>query len=91
VGGLSILWILTTVILENFFSTKWTIMTSYRAIGSNKEGFLTNVYRPHLPLENTFFLKNLEGLKEITQDKRWILGVDFNIILSLEEKREGIL
>lgn len=32
----------------------------------------------------------MEGLREIIQDRKWILGGDFNIILSLVEKKGGI-
>jgi len=65
--------------------TKWTIYTTYRAIGSDREGFLTNVYGSNAPSKKSVFLKSVEGLYEITQEKWWILGGYFNIILSLEE------
>jgi len=46
--GLDILWNSTTTILGNFFTTKWTILANYRAIGSNKEGIISNVYDPNI-------------------------------------------
>jgi hypothetical protein len=36
------------------------------------------------------FLRDLDDLKHIIQDNRWILGGDFNMTLSLSEKRGGI-
>jgi hypothetical protein len=38
VGGLAILWNPATIILENLFTTRWTISTKYCAIGSDKGG-----------------------------------------------------
>jgi exonuclease III len=35
-GGLAILWNPTIIILNNFFTSKWTITASFRLIGSNK-------------------------------------------------------
>jgi exonuclease III len=87
VGGFSILWNPTTIILDNFFTSRWTISSCFRDIGSNKEGYITNVYGPHISMEKGAFLKNLEGLEEIIKDYRWTLGWDFNIILSLAKKR----
>jgi hypothetical protein len=47
------------------------------------------LWSSHLNKEARFF-ENLEGLKEIVQNHKWILGGDFKIILSLAEKRGGI-
>jgi hypothetical protein len=82
-GGLSILWNPTIVILDQFFTTKWTIYSHFRGIGSDKEGYVTNVYGLHVPMEKSPFLENLVGLKDIIRDHRWILGGEFNIILSV--------
>jgi exonuclease III len=45
-GGLAILWNPTIIIMENFYSTRWTLSASYRLIGTNKTGLITNVYGP---------------------------------------------
>jgi hypothetical protein len=88
-GGLAIQWNPTTNILDNFFTTKWTILANYKDLGSSKEGIITNVYGPNLHPKKISFLENLEGVQAFTQNKHWILGGDFNIIHSLEEKRGG--
>jgi hypothetical protein len=50
---------------------------------------ITNTYRPQAPLEKLAFLNNLSYLGDLADDKWWIIGGDFNIILSLKEKRGG--
>jgi hypothetical protein len=60
VGGLAILWNLSSVIMENFFTTRWSISVTYRLIGSNKPGYLTNFYRPTTPRDKNAFIRNLE-------------------------------
>jgi hypothetical protein len=76
--------------MEKFFTTRWTISTEYRLIGSNRPGFITNVYGPASQRDKITFIHNLEGLSTLTTDRRWILGGDFNMICNLEEKRGGV-
>jgi exonuclease III len=59
-GGLAILWNTNAVLLENFFTTKWSITADYRLIGSNKPGHLTNVYGPASPRDKQAFLRKPE-------------------------------
>jgi len=86
-GGLFILWNPTTLILEVFLITKWTISTDYKAIGLDKDGLITNVYRPLIQPNKKRFLLILKGLGNIAKGHHWILGGEFNMIISLEEKR----
>jgi len=44
--GLSILWNPTIITMEKFYSTRWTLSTSYRLIGTNKTWPISNVYGP---------------------------------------------
>jgi exonuclease III len=88
-GGLAMLWNPTTVLLDNFFTSKWTITTSFRLIGSNKQGYITNVYGPPRPGDKEAFLQHLEWVAEHLGPQRWILGGDFNMITGLEEKNGG--
>jgi exonuclease III len=87
VGGLTILWNQSSVNMDNFFTTRWSISVTYRLIGSNKPNYLTNVYGPATPRDKNAFIKNLEGLATLTFRSRWILGGDFNMIHNLDEKR----
>jgi hypothetical protein len=78
------------MILDLLFTSKWTISARYRAIGSNNQGYITNVYGPPMSLEKPNFLKKLKYVKDIIQNNICILGGDFNIILSLAENRGDI-
>jgi exonuclease III len=88
-GGLAILWNTNTIILDNFITTKWSIMADYRLIGSNRPGHLTNVYGPASPRDKQAFLRSLRYVDNLAQHKNKLIGGDFNIIRSLEEKRGG--
>jgi exonuclease III len=88
-GGLAMLWNPSTVLLDDFFTSKWTITASFRLIGSNKLGYITNVYGPTKPGDKESFLNHLDWLADHISPQRWILGGDFNIITGLEEKKGG--
>jgi hypothetical protein len=89
-GGLAILWNPSSVLLENFFTTRWTISKKYRLIGSNKPRFLTNVYGPTTQGDKLNLIQNMDWLATLTNDRIWILGGEFNMVYNLEEKRGGI-
>jgi exonuclease III len=88
-GGVAIIWNTNDVLMEKFYTTRWSITTEYRLISSNKPGHLTNVYGPASPRDKHAFLRSLRHLSSLTKHDRWILGEDFNIIRSLEEKKGG--
>jgi hypothetical protein len=68
VGGLDILWNPSSVLLENFFTTRWTITVEYRLIGSNRPGFLTNVYGPATQRDKLTFIQNMDWLGTLIED-----------------------
>jgi exonuclease III len=88
-GGLALFWNPSSITLDNFFTTKWSITVGYRLIGSNKPGYLTNVYGPANSRDKQAFLRSLEHQATIIAGNRWILGGDFNMICNLDEKRGG--
>jgi exonuclease III len=88
--GLAILWNPRSVIMENFFSTRWTISVEYRLIGSNQPDILTNIYGSATQGDKLNFIQHLERLTTLINDRRWILGGDFNMVCNLEEKKGGI-
>jgi exonuclease III len=90
IGGLAILWNPALCSWKISSPPRWSISVEYRLIGSNKPGFLTNVYGPASPRDKTTFIHNLEGLATLTTGSRWILGGYFNMICNLDEKRGGI-
>ena len=89
-GGLGILWNPNLVSLYGFRSTCFSMSCFYKIIGTSQVGFLSNVYRPSQSSRKLEFLDSLHGLKEEADGLSWILGGDFNIIRSLEEKKGGL-
>ena len=88
-GGLAVIWNPITVLLEYFITTKWSITTDYRLIGSNNPGHLTNVYGPANPRDKQAFLRSLEYLSNLTRYNRWTIGGDYNLLRNMEEKKGG--
>jgi hypothetical protein len=76
-------------ILDQGFSTPSTLTTHYQAIGSNKDGMITNAYGPQNIQDKDLFIQSLAYLGTLADHKPWIIERDFNMILTLEEKRGG--
>jgi exonuclease III len=88
-GGLAILWNPSNISISKPFSTVGTITAHFEVTGSNQEGAITNVYGPHSQQDKDKLMKRLELIKTLVTTQNWILGGDFNMILSLEEKTGG--
>eukprot|EP00253_Pinus_taeda_P017089 PITA_17089 len=89
-GGLAILWNPNDIILEG-----WTSMTSIltgigRIVGTNEKVVISRVYGPPTPGEKENFMKKMKAIRRIYPEPAWIIGGDFNLIRSLEEKKGGI-
>ena len=67
-----------------------TITASFQVIGSNLEGDITNVYGPQYQQEKDKLMQRLELIRTLVSTRNWILGGDFNMILTLEEKSGGL-
>jgi len=74
VGGLSILWNLATINMDQPLSTPDTISTHYHAVGSNKGGIITNTYGPQNHLGKDLFIRILSSLGDLIGKKHWIIG-----------------
>jgi hypothetical protein len=74
-GGLAILWNPNSVILNQGLSTPGTLTTHYRAIGSDKNGWITNAYGPQTIQEKEIFLQHLAYLSSLANNQRWIVGM----------------
>ena len=64
-------------------------MAHFEVTGSNQEGAITNVYGPQSQQDKDKLLQRLELIKTLVSTRNWILGGDFNMILTLEEKTGG--
>jgi exonuclease III len=88
-GGLAILWNPKSVSVHNLFSTEGTITVSFRIIGTNQERTVTNVYGPQNQQDKDHLMQRLQHINTLLPTRNWILGGDFNMILTLEEKTGG--
>ena len=87
VGGIGILWNPNLISLSGFRASRHSISGFFKIVGTNQEGFITNVYGPSQSSGKTDFLASMHTLKEEAGALPWIVGGDFNIIRSLGEKR----
>ena len=89
-GGFSLLWNPNLVSISNLCTTSFSIFGRFHILGSDIKGVVTNVYGPFQPSKKLAFLSNLGSLKEWVDNDHWLIGGDFNIIRSLEEKKGGV-
>ena len=71
-------------------ATRHTLTAHMQIIGNKEELICTNVYGPQVAEERKGMIRDLEELKTISNNLQWILVGDFNIIMSLAEKKGGI-
>jgi exonuclease III len=89
-GGLALLWNPDKILVWNFFYTKHNISTEFQPLGEETTWFITNVYGPQQLGEKLQFLQQLQHIVELTHPHFWLMGGDFNLITSLEEKKGGL-
>ena len=86
--GLTIAWN-PEVVLHNFLATRCSITANFHILGTVVHGRITNVYGPQLPTQKTAFLAFLHWLVNYQPSNIDILGGDFNLITSLQDRRGG--
>lgn len=89
-GGLAIMWNPEELIFENWTSLPRILTGSCRVIGSAERVLITGVYGPHIAGERESFIKNVKEVKGLYPEMPWIIGGDFNLIRTLDEKKGGI-
>lgn len=89
-GGLALLWNPILVNNSNLCSTSFSISGRFHILGSDIKGVATNIYSPFQPSRKPSFLSHLGSLRDWVDDAHWLIGGDFNIIYSLEEKNGGV-
>jgi len=90
VGGVAILWNPDEVRFEEWVSMPRILSGKCRNIGSKEWILLSGVYGPHIPGERRNFISNLIKVSGLYKSIPWIIGGDFNMIKSLNEKRGGV-
>jgi len=89
-GGIAILWNPNDIILEGWTSMTRILTGIGRIVGTEEKVVISGVYGPHTPGEKENFIKNMKAIRRIYPELAWIIGGDFNLIRSLEEKKGGI-
>jgi len=89
-GGLAILWNPDEVVFENWISLPRILAGMGRLIGTIERILISGVYGPHVPGERERFLRNMQVARRIYPELPWIVGGDFNMIKTMEEKKGGI-
>eukprot|EP00253_Pinus_taeda_P015037 PITA_15037 len=88
-GGLAILWDAGKIQLNNMNANKNFIQAEFHIMGTNIHGHLTNVYFPQESPQKAAILENISQLNNGRRLPLWILGGNFNMIASSEEKKGG--
>lgn len=86
-GNIPILWNTTNIMVEGWIRLPCIITDRFRKIGMNDWILISSVYGPHIPREKETFLESIGMLKNLHNEKCWLIGGDFNMIKSLEEKK----
>ena len=58
-------------------------------MGKTEKGMLTNFYGLQTIDQNILFVDHLRELLNLFQNQNWIIGLDFDMIANLLEKRRG--
>ena len=90
VGGIAILWNPNEIIFEDWISMTRILTGIGRIVGTKERVVISGIYGPHIPGERENFIKNMQIVQRIYPETTWIVGGDFNLIRSLEEKKGGI-
>ena len=85
-GGLAIIWNSEEIQFENWIILPRILSGMFKVIGSSEWVVLLGVYGPHSPIERKGILQNLKAMRRLIPEKPWIIGGDFNMITTLEEK-----
>ena len=87
-GGIGILWNPREVALFDFVASQFSLAATFHILGTHTQGFITNNYDPPRAEHKFNFLDSLSNLKMEARGIPWILGCDFNLVRSLDEKKE---
>eukprot|EP00253_Pinus_taeda_P035285 PITA_35285 len=89
-GGIAILWNPNDIILDSWTSMSRVITGLGRIVGTKEQVVISGVYGPPSPGEKENFINSMKIIRRLYPEATWIIGGDFNLIRSLEEKKGGI-
>lgn len=85
--GLAILWNPEEVLFENWISSTRILTGLFIMTGSVERIIISGVYGPHIPRDWRNFLKDLQITRKIFLGVPWIVGGEFNMIRTTEDKK----
>lgn len=89
-GGIAILWNPDKIVFEKWLSMLRILTGIGGILGTKERVLIMGAYGPHVPGERERFLRNVQAARRICPDLPWIVGGDFNMIRTMEEKKGGI-
>jgi len=89
-GGIAILWNPNDIILDSWTSMSRVLTGLGRIVGTKEQVVISGVYGPPSPGEKENFINSMKIIRRLYLEAAWIIGGDFNLIRSLEEKKGGI-
>ena len=90
IGGLSILWNPNLATNSIFVASRNMLSSYFHILGTSVWGVITNVYGPFQLVMKPTFLEEVHFMKDQVEQAHQLIGGDFNLIHSLEEKKGGI-
>ena len=88
-GGMAILWQPRVVDLLEWRAGHFSLLADFQILGTEIKGTIMNIYGPSaFPLKQAF-VHHLRWLCAMAKEGNWIIGGDFNLITSLQEKKGG--
>lgn len=90
VGGILVIWNRAEILSDWWIGMPRILTSRFRLIGQSEWVAVPVVYGTHTPVDQGQFLSHLKKIKNMHQEQRWIIVVDFNTITSKEEKKGGI-
>eukprot|EP00253_Pinus_taeda_P008746 PITA_08746 len=89
-GGIAVLWNPNEIIIDNWSSMSGTLTGLGRIVGTKQQVVISGVYGPPSPGKKEQFINSFKYVRRLYPEAAWIIGGDFNLIRSLEEKKGGI-
>ena len=89
-GDLRVPWNPKLVSMTNFISSRHILSACFHILGTSVRGVMTNVYGRFQLGRKPTYLEEMRSLSAWVGRDHWIIGGNFNLIRSLDEKKGGI-
>eukprot|EP00253_Pinus_taeda_P036581 PITA_36581 len=89
-GGIAILWNPNEIIIDNWSSMNGSITGLGRIVGTPQQVIIIGVYGPPSSGRREQFINSFKSIRRLYPEAAWIIGGDFNLIRSLDEKKGGL-